>query len=86
MSTVPQEHIDQMRTIIKDVLGSAASEVFLQRLDRIINDWASGAISAALACEKVQKLVALFIDEQKAREIGFRCAPIVMKESTPSHG
>jgi hypothetical protein len=80
MTLVPKEHVDQMRNVIKEVLGSA-SDIFLKRLDPILNDWAAGTLSAAQACEKVQKTVGLFFDADKAREIGYRCAPIVMKES-----
>jgi hypothetical protein len=81
MSPVPKEHIDQMRNVIKEVLGSNVSDIFLKRLDPILNNWAAGTITAAQACEKVQKSVGLFFDEDKAREIGYRCAPVVMKES-----
>jgi hypothetical protein len=81
MNPVPKELVDQVRQIIRETLGDSASDIFLQRLDGILNDWASGKLTAAQACEKVQKSVSLFIDENKAREIGNRCAPIVMKES-----
>jgi hypothetical protein len=81
MSPVPKEHVDQMRNVIKEVLGSNVSDIFLKRLDPILNNWAAGTITAAQACEKVQKSVGLFFDEDKAREIGYRCAPVVMKES-----
>jgi hypothetical protein len=81
MSPVPKEHVDQMRAVIKEILGDSASEMFLKRLDPIMNDWVAGTISAAQACEKVQKTVGLFFDADKAREIGFRCAPMIMKES-----
>lgn len=81
MSPALAEHVDQVRSLIRDVLGDSASDIFLQRLDAILNDWAADKLTAAHACEKVQKSVSLFIDENKAREIGNRCAPIVMKES-----
>jgi hypothetical protein len=81
VSPVPKEHVDQMRGAIHEILGATASDIFIGRIDGIINDWVAGKISAAQACEKVQKMVALFVDEQKAREIGYRCAPIVMRES-----
>ncbi len=81
MSPVPKEHVDQMRTAIREVLGGSASDMFLKRLDPILNNWAAGVLSAAQACEKVQKTVGLFFDADKAKEIGYRCAPIVMKES-----
>jgi hypothetical protein len=81
MSPVLQEHVDQVRNLIREVLGDSGSDIFLQRLDAILSDWAKDKLTAAQACEKVQKSVSLFIDENKAREIGNRCAPIVMKES-----
>ncbi len=81
MNPVPKEVVDQVRQIIRETLGESASTIFLQRLDGILNGWATGNMTAAQACEKVQKSVSLFIDEDKAREIGNRCALIVMKES-----
>ena len=84
MSPVPKEHVDQMRNVIKEVLGGSSSDIFLKRLEPILNDWVAGTLSAAQACEKVQKTVGLFFDADKAREIGYRCAPFVMKESAIS--
>jgi hypothetical protein len=83
MNQVPKERVDQMRGEIHAVLGQSPSPMFLKRVDTILEEWAGGGISAAQACEKVQKIVSLFIDEEKARLIGTRCAPIVMRESVP---
>lgn len=80
MNPVSQEHLDQVRRIIHEVLAGRASEIFLGRIDGILADWGSGKLSAAQACEKVQKTVSLFIDENLAKEIGTKCAPIVMRE------
>lgn len=76
-----KERVDLIRAEIHAAVGQTASPVFFKRVDAIIDDWAAGKLNAADACEKVQKLVALFISEDKAREIGARCAPIVMRES-----
>jgi hypothetical protein len=81
MSAAPRERVDEVRSIIHDVLGGAASKIFLGRIDAVLNDWAEGKMTAAQACDKVQKMVGLFIGEDKAREIGARCALIVMRES-----
>jgi len=81
---VEKEKIDQIRREIIAVLGEAPSPMFLKRVDGILEDWSSGKVTAAQACEKVQKIVALFIDEEKALLIGTRCAPIVMRESGAS--
>jgi hypothetical protein len=81
MSAAPRERVDEVRSIIHDVLGGAASKLFLERVDAVLNDWAEGKMTAANACEKVQKTVGLFIGEDKARQIGDRCAMIVMRES-----
>jgi len=80
MNPVSQEHLDQVRKIIHEVLAGRASGLFLGRIDGILADWGSGKLSAAQACEKVQKTVSLFIDENLAKEIGTRCSPIVMRE------
>ena len=81
MSPAPLERVDEARSIIHDVLGGAASEIFLGRIDAVLKDWAEGKMTAANAFEKVQKMVGLFIGEDKARQIGDRCALIVMRES-----
>jgi hypothetical protein len=80
MNPVSKEHLDQVRKIIHEVLAGRASEIFLGRIDGILAEWGAGKLSAAQACEKVQKTVSLFIDENLAKEIGNRCAPIVMRE------
>ena len=81
MSPVPQHRVDQMRATIHEMLKGKASDVFLGKIDSVVNDWAAEKLTASQACEKVQKMVALFIDQDMAREIGNRCAPIVMKDS-----
>jgi diketogulonate reductase-like aldo/keto reductase len=81
MSPVSREQIDQIKGDIRTVLGETASDLFLRRVDAILEDWAAGKHMAVQACEKVQKLVSLFIDEGKAREIGSCFAPIVMRET-----
>jgi len=82
VSPVPQESIDQMKTIISDVLGAGANKSFLQRIDAVLADWSSDKINAAQAAEKVEKMVSLFIDSDKSKEIATRCAPIIMKAMT----
>jgi len=85
MNPVSQEKVDLVKNEILAVLGKSASELFIRRVDVILADWSAGKLTAAQACEKIQKIVALFIDEDKAREIGSRCAPIVMRESGAGH-
>lgn len=84
MSPVPQEQFDRIKGEIHTVLGETVSELFLRRVDALLEEWVAGKYTAAQACEKVQKLVALFIDKGKAGEIGSRFAPIIMRETTPS--
>jgi hypothetical protein len=81
VSPVSQEHVDQVRRVVHEVLEGQANKIFLERTDTILNEWASGKLTAAQACEKVRKAVSLFISEDLAKDIGNRCAPIVMKES-----
>jgi hypothetical protein len=81
MSPVPKEQIDQVKGEVHSVLGKDVSDLFLRRVDAIFDDWSTGKLTAVHACEKVQKLVSLFIDQDKASEIGSRFAPIVMRES-----
>lgn len=83
MSVAPRERVDEVRTIVHEVLGGTASMIFCGRIDAVLNDWAEGKMTAANACERVQKMVGLFIDEDKARQIGERCAIIVMRETAP---
>jgi hypothetical protein len=81
MSPVSKEVVDHLKSEIHAVLGQSASELFVRRVDVIIDDCAAGKLTIAQTCEKVQKLVSLFIDEGKAREIQTRCAPIITRES-----
>ena len=81
MSAAPRERVDEMRSIIHDILGGAASKIFLGRVDGVLSEWAEERMTAAKACEKVQKMVGLFIGEDLARQIGERCAVIVMRET-----
>jgi len=64
-----------------EVLAGRASDGFMKRIDAILEEWAADKLTAAQACEKVRKAVNLFLGEDLAKEIGNRCAPIVMKES-----
>jgi len=81
MSPVSRENVDQVLKIVHEVLAGKASGVFMSRIDKIVEEWSSEQLTAAQACEKVQKAVSLFLGEDLAREIGNRCAPIVMRES-----
>jgi len=81
MSIAPHARVEEVRSIVHDVLGGSASKSFLGRVDAVLNDWAEGKIGAAIACDKVKKMTGLFIDEEKARQISDRCAMIVMKET-----
>lgn len=81
MSPVPKERVEQVRATIRAILAEKASEIFLGRIDKILEEWASDKMTAAQACEKVQKSVSLFISEDMAQEIGNQCAPIVMRET-----
>lgn len=81
MNPATREHVDQVRKIIHEVLAGRASDIFMGRIDVILGEWEAGTLTAAQSCEKVRKAVSLFIGEDLARDIGNRCAPIVMKES-----
>jgi hypothetical protein len=81
MSPAAKEHVDQVRKTVHEILAGKASDIFLGRIDGIIGQWAADKMTAAQACEKVQKAVTLFLGENLAKEIGSRCAPIVMRES-----
>ena len=81
MSPVSKEMVDRLKSEIRTVLGQSASELFLRRVDTILEECSTGKLTVAQTCEKVQKLVSLLIDEGKAREIHARCAPIIAKES-----
>ena len=85
MSPVSKETADHLKSEIHAVLGQSASELFIRRVDAILEECSAGKLTVAQTCEKVQKLVSLFIDEGKAREIQKRCAPIITKESAAGH-
>jgi hypothetical protein len=81
MSAATREHVEEVRSIVHEVLGGTASKSFHERIDAVLNEWAEGKMTATHACERVQKMVGLFIAEDKARQIGDRCAIIVMRET-----
>lgn len=81
MSPAAKQSVDQVRAVVHEVLAGKASNVFMGRIDGIMNEWENGPLTAAQACDKVRKAVALFIGEDMAKTIGDRCAPIVMRES-----
>jgi hypothetical protein len=81
MSPVAKESVEQVRKVVHEVLAGRASDVFMGRIDGILNEWSADKLTAAQACEKVRKVVILFIGEDLAKEIGNRCVPIVMRES-----
>ncbi len=81
MSPVSRENVEQVRATIRDILAGKASNIFLGRIEAVLEDWAAEKLTAAQACEKAQKIVGLFLGEDLAREIGNRCAPIVMRDA-----
>jgi hypothetical protein len=81
VSPVAKESVEQVRKVVHEVLSGRASNSFLGRVDAILEEWSAGKLAAAEACEKVRKIVALFLGEDLAKEIGNRCAPVVMRES-----
>jgi len=81
VSSASKEHVEQVRKIVHEVLAGHASSVFMNRVDAILADWEAGTLTAAQACDKVRKAVSLFLGEDLAKDIGSRCAPIVMRES-----
>jgi hypothetical protein len=81
MSPVAKESVEQVRKVVREVLAGRASDIFMGRLDSILEEWSADKLTAAQACEKVRKVVTLFMGEDLAREIGNRCAPVVMRES-----
>jgi len=81
VSPASREHVDQVRAVVHEVLAGRASNIFMGRIDGILEEWAADKTTAAQACEKVRKVVILFLGEDLAKDIGNRCAPIVMKES-----
>jgi hypothetical protein len=81
VSPAAKEHVEQVRKIVHEVLAGKASTVFMGRIDAIMSEWEAGTLTAAQACDKVRKAVSLFLGEDLAKDIGTRCAPIVMRES-----
>jgi len=81
MSPAAKESVEQVRKVVHEVLAGRASNSFMGRIDGILEEWAADKLTAAQACDKVRKAVNLFLGEDLAKDIGSRCAPIVMKES-----
>ena len=81
MSPAAKESVEQVRKVVHEVLAGRASNIFMGRIDGILGEWAADKLTAAEAFDKVRKAVNLFLGEDLAKDIGSRCAPIVMKES-----
>ena len=81
MSPAAKESVEQVRRVVHEVLAGRTSNIFMGRIDGILEEWAADKLTAAQACEKIRKAVILFIGEDQAKEIGNRCATVVMRES-----
>jgi hypothetical protein len=81
MSPAAKENVDQVYKIVHAVLAGKASDIFMSRIDAIVADWSADKLTAAQACDKVQKAVGLFLGEDLAKEIQDRCAVVVMRET-----
>jgi hypothetical protein len=69
----------QLKNAIREILGDKPSKLFLGRVDTALDEGASDKESLRKACERVEKMVNLFIGSDEARVIGTRCAEILRK-------
>jgi hypothetical protein len=73
------EVVDQLKNAIRGILGDTPSKLFLSRVDKTLDEGAADKDSLVKACEKVEKMVNLFIGVDEAKVIGSRCGEILRK-------
>lgn len=66
MSSEGAEQVSEILDTVRQVLGEAPSEIFLQRVEKTLTSAGSNPQERSAACRRVVNLVKLFIDEKKA--------------------
>jgi hypothetical protein len=64
--------IAELKQIVRDVLGSVASQMLLNRVDSALDEGAKDEASLLQACTRVERMANLFIGKDKAELIGKR--------------
>ena len=72
----------ELNSIVQEVLGGTASKVLLGRIDSMLTDGSSSREELQQACDKIEKMVKLFIGEDKARIIGKRFKEVLARANT----
>ena len=67
----------KIKAAVREILGDKPSPIFMGRVDKLIDESASGEASLGQACTRVENLVKLFIGVEESKVIGARCKEII---------
>jgi len=73
------EVVEQIKKTIHSILGDKASDIFLGRVAKVLDDGAKDKATLTEACARIEKMVNLFIGTDEAKVIGSRCKEILNK-------
>lgn len=69
--------IVEIKLAVIDALGDSASQIFLSRMDKTLDEAGPDPESLRQACGRIEKMVRLFIGADEARAVGERCRGIL---------
>jgi hypothetical protein len=72
-----EQPVVQVRYAIQEMLGDRPSPIFMGRIEKTLDEGAKDRDSLCLACDKVQKMVNLFISVDIAKVMGQRFKEIL---------
>lgn len=72
-----EARIASIKDAVIDVLGGSASQIFLSRMDKTLDEAGGDPAAIRTACVRIEKMVRLFIGPDEARAVGERCRLIL---------
>lgn len=78
---VLQEAVEQIKRAVREILGEVASQIFLARIDKTLDEGGKDRASLELACTRIEKTVNLFIGSDEAKVIAKRCREIIERSA-----
>lgn len=64
--------ISHSKRVLREQLADYSSELLLQRLEKVLDRAGDGPAAADAACERIEKMVALFLGADPARGLARR--------------
>ena len=74
-----EKAVAEIKAAVREILGDVASQIFLGRVDRALDEGLKDRESLSQACTRVEKMVNLFIGVNEAKVIASRCREIIGK-------